>query len=201
MAELAGLLLAAGASTRLGQPKQLIQLQGEALVRRQARLLLDCCDEVVVVTGSGAEAVAAQLAGLPLRLQKNAAWPSGMGSSLACGVAALSGVDGVLVLLCDQWGVRHESLAALVAAWRSAPQQAVAAAWSGCEAAPPVIFPASVLPGLAVLGGEAGARSLLASGAIPTRTLAMPEAAFDLDSPEDLELFCQKGDQKGDGAN
>lgn len=194
MTELAGVLLAAGGSARLGQSKQLLRWQGEALVRRQARALLALCNPVVVVTGAQAAAVEAELDGLAVEIARNAQWPAGMGASLALGAARQAGATGLLVLLADQWRITAADLAVLVAAWREAPEQAVAAQWPGCAAGVPAVFPACALAGLKSLRGDVGARRLLSSGQFPLRTMPMPNAAFDLDTPQDLEVLLAQGE-------
>ncbi|HEY0757641.1 MAG TPA: nucleotidyltransferase family protein [Acidisarcina sp.] len=89
----AGLVLAAGGSRRLGQPKQLLELDGEALLRRTVRIAVEAgCGRVVVVLGAGAEALRLQVAGLPAEVVVNAEWEQGMGGSIRAGLEAL-GLD------------------------------------------------------------------------------------------------------------
>lgn len=184
---LAGLVLAAGGATRFGAPKQLAALDGEPLVRRAVRLAGACCDAgVVAVTGAHAATVGAALDGSGARIVVNNDWPSGMGGSLACGVAALpADADGCLVLLCDQPAVDAADLAALVAAWRQSPRQAAAAAYGEVRGVP-AIFPADLWPALSALRGDRGARAVLA--ALPRLTaVPMPHAAMDVDTVADLQ--------------
>lgn len=183
---LAGLVLAAGAGQRFAGPKQVATLGGEALVARAARRALQACDAgVVVVTGAHAEVVAAALTGMPVSIVHHAGWAAGMGGSLARGVGALpADAQACLVLLCDQPAITAADLGALVAAWRATPGVAAAAAFSGTLGAP-AIFPAALWPRLAALQGDRGARALLAS--LPqVSAVAMPRAAYDVDTPEDL---------------
>lgn len=89
----AGLVLAAGGSRRLGQPKQLLELDGETLLRRTVRIAVEAgCGPVVVVLGAGAEALRLQVAGLPAEVVVNAEWEQGMGGSIRAGLEAL-GLD------------------------------------------------------------------------------------------------------------
>ncbi|NIP18757.1 MAG: NTP transferase domain-containing protein, partial [Xanthomonadales bacterium] len=114
---LACLLPAAGGSERLGRPKQLLELDGEALVVRSARLLLEQSDEVTVVTGACAGQVGDALRELPVGLVHNRGWESGMGGSIAAGVRAIGdGPDGILIMLCDQWRITAGDLGRLVGA-------------------------------------------------------------------------------------
>ena len=93
---LGGVLLAAGPSSRLGQSKQLVRLDGESLARRSARLMLDVgLDNVTVVCGCRADQVQDELVNLPVGTVFNRDWEQGMGSSINCGVRSMpQGVDG-----------------------------------------------------------------------------------------------------------
>lgn len=194
MAELAGLLLAAGGSRRLGRPKQLLRLGGVPLVRRQAEALAHLADSVLVVTGADGERVSAALDALPVSLLRNPAWRAGMGGSLAAGVAALpASADAVLVLLCDQYRVGATELAGLREAWLEQPLRIVAACWDGL-CGPPAIFPRHRFPALEALRGEGGARSLLRAAGADLIRFDCPAAAHDLDTGEDLEDFRRYGE-------
>ncbi|RFP64687.1 hypothetical protein D0N36_13065 [Hymenobacter lapidiphilus] len=102
------LLLAAGASSRLGRPKQLLMYQGRTLLRRAAETAVAAATgaPVVVVTGALHEALLPELAGLPLVVQHCPNWPAGMGASIQCGLHALESLGvsftDVVVMLCDQ---------------------------------------------------------------------------------------------------
>jgi len=120
-------ILAAGASRRLGRPKQLVALEGETLLRRAARAALAGCAPVLVVLGSGADAMAANLAGLPVMLVGNAAWETGMASSIRAGIRALpAGAAGVLFLVCDQIAVDGALVRRLLEARAGHPESVVA---------------------------------------------------------------------------
>ena len=142
-------LLAAGGSSRLGQPKQLIPIGGEALVRRTARNLL-CLEpaSLIVVTGCASAEVAGQLSGLPLQVVHNPEWQKGMGTSIALGVKNLpKKVKGVLIMLCDQWCVSQDDLKRLFEAWISDISVIVSARWKSDKTiifGPPVIFPGTL---------------------------------------------------------
>jgi molybdenum cofactor cytidylyltransferase len=128
---LAVVLLAAGGSNRLGQPKQLVPVDGEALVLRTARRLLRLEPAtMLVVTGCDSERVKEQLAGLPLQIVHNAEWKEGMGTSIACGVKNLpAGIEGVLIMLCDLWRVDLGDLKRLIEAWNTDISDIVTATW------------------------------------------------------------------------
>ena len=181
---LSGVLLAAGASSRLGRPKQLLVWKGEPLVRRAARAALDAgVDELIVVIGAGGEAVTASLAGLELRVVENSRWPEGLGSSIAAGARAASGAA-VLLLLADQPGVDAALLAELIAGMEAGHPR-VACAYGGVIGAPALFSAPADLAFLRGLSGAHGARDLLRGGGGPVFPIAAEQAAHDIDDESD----------------
>lgn len=189
MERLAALIPAAGNSSRLGRPKQLVRTQsGEALVHRAARLALEAgCARVIVV--EGAVPLADALAGLvDVELVRCEAWARGPGASLRAGAAHLAADETALVLLCDQWGLEARHLRALL----DAEGEVVAASYDGGLGVPARFAP-SLTHVLRDLADEAGARSWLRANAARVTALELPEAAVDLDTPAQLESpFFQK---------
>jgi len=178
------IVLAAGASRRLGRPKQLVALEGETLLRRAARAALAGCAPVLVVLGSGADAMAANLAGLPVTLVGNAAWETGMASSIRAGILALpAGAEAVLFLVCDQIAVDGALVRRLLEARRDHPDAVIACGYAGTRGTPS-IFPARCFPQLLELHGDRGARGLLQGDAVVV--LSFPGGEADVDLPEDL---------------
>jgi molybdenum cofactor cytidylyltransferase len=181
------ILLAAGGSSRLGQPKQLVALEGEPLVRRQARLLLalqPAC--VVVVTGAVADEVREALHGLDVSCVHNESWEQGMGTSLACGIRAMpERVRGALLLLTDQFRIVADDLQRLLEAWAGDPLAAVTASWDD-QRGPPVVFPRALFDRLSRLQGDSGARAVLKRFRGRQVAVPLPNAAGDLDTPADL---------------
>jgi CTP:molybdopterin cytidylyltransferase MocA len=191
-AKLAAVLLAAGASVRLGQPKQLVRLDGQSLVRRAAGLLSTLGLETVVVTGHRSEDVARELDGLPVTAVHNSEWRLGMGGSIACGVKHIPGQPaGVMLVLCDQWRVDQSDFRALVSAWKSDISRIAAAQWdheSEVISGPPVIFPRKLMHELKFLDPASGAKAVI-DGHKDVTYVSLKNAAFDLDRPEDLEAL------------
>ncbi|HEU0152317.1 MAG TPA: nucleotidyltransferase family protein [Arenimonas sp.] len=179
------LLLAAGGSRRLGEPKQLLRLAGESLVRRAARLgLATAPAEAVVVCGAHADAVWRELADLPVRRIDCDTWAAGLGDSLATGLRALSGdIDGALVLLCDQPALDAAHLQALRDAWQGDPARAAASAYAGVLGVP-ALLPRAWFARLAAGGHDQGARDLLRARAADVQAIDAPALAQDLDTPE-----------------
>lgn len=183
--ELAAIVLAAGASSRLGQPKQLLRYRGEPLVTQTARLALAAgAAPVVVVLGAAATECRTALKELNVSTVLNAAYQAGMGGSLAVGMAEIERLAAqparVLVLVCDQPLLTPQHLAALLAL----PGQLAAAAYSG-RVGVPAIFGRQYFPALAAACGDQGMRDLLRAHRGAVAELPLPEAQVDLDTPED----------------
>lgn len=183
-----GVLLAAGAARRYGRAKQVETLpDGNSLVRHAALAALAVCGEVRVVVGAHRDAVVAALAGLPVGFVEHADWACGIGASIACGARALlaDGIDRPLLLcLADQPRVDAAALARLLAAADRRPE-AILVSDYGSGRGPPCRFPARLLAELAQLDGDEGARSLLKAHAGEVITVALPEGADDIDTPDD----------------
>ncbi len=182
----AAILLAAGASRRLGRCKQLLELEGEPMVRRAARLCLDAgFAPVVVVLGCAAAEVGAALEGLPVQAVENPDWTEGMASSLRRGVAALPGpVGGALVLACDQPALTVELLQEFRRRHQAEPTATLASDYGNGHGIP-ALFPGDRLPELAALRGDRGARGLLGAAL----RIPFAEGAFDFDTPEDVRAW------------
>lgn len=182
-------ILAAGASTRMGRPKQLLPLAGNPLVVHAAEAALaSSAWPVVVVLGANAGAIRPSLAKLPVLIAENSAWAEGMASSIRAGVTTLQqfsrALEGVIVALCDQPAFSAAVIARLVAVQRETGAGIVAARYGGRNAAP-ALFRREHFPVLAALTGEEGARHLLNENTSGLATVDLPDLAVDLDTPED----------------
>ncbi len=198
-----GVLLAAGASSRLGQPKQLLtDAAGTPLVRRSAQVLLDGgCDQVIVVTGARATEVAAACAGLArTRCVHNPDFVEGMGRSIAAGVAATPADAAVLVATCDMPVVDASHVRALLAA-SDAGTRRVASSYAATDEADalvrgvPALFPASDVAALLALTGDRGARDLLRQN--DTLSVFLQDGSLDLDTPADIARWHEAGGRPG----
>lgn len=189
----AAVVLAAGASRRLGQAKQLIEVEGESLLRRTARLALAAgCAPVCVVLGFEAERMRVALEGLIVTVVVNDAWRAGMGSSLRCGITAVRETTpaAVLVLVCDQPRLTEQHLRELLAFHQTGAAPITASAYGG-RAGVPAVFGASVLAELLTVAGDRGAREVIRRDATRLQEIPWPEGELDVDSPEDLEQVNQ----------
>lgn len=189
MPELAALVLAAGAGRRFEAIKQLALVHNEPLICHAIALAETVAPgKVQVVLGANRALIAAQLPA-DVGVIEHPGWDEGLGSSLAAGVAGLRGQpDGVLLMLADQVALRTDALQVLAARWRSAPASVVCAFY-GDQPGVPAIFPRRLFAELAALRGERGAKPLLLRESGPATQLAMPEAAIDIDTAEDLQRW------------
>ena len=186
----AAVILAAGASTRLGQPKQLVCIGGEPLLVRTVRLAREAgCEPVVVVIGFEAQRMREALAGIPAVIVENPGWQSGMGSSLRFGVAALAqvvpGSSAVLLLVCDQIALSAGFLNELRRVHELSEKPITAAHYAG-RAGVPAIFTARFFPELLKVEGDRGARAILERHAAEVALVEFEDGVIDLDTPEQL---------------
>ncbi|QIF05909.1 nucleotidyltransferase family protein [Roseimicrobium sp. ORNL1] len=189
MHRIGGIVLAAGGSTRLGSPKQLLRLQGESLVRTAVKAAQQGgCDLVCVVTGHAREAVEKELTHARPLLVHNEKWGRGMGSSIRLGVTAVQPASAVILLACDQPAVDAQVVRSLIAEHYRTGQAIVASQYSG-TCGIPVLFDESCFPELANLADDRGAKSIIEADMGRVAHLAFPEGALDLDSPADLEAW------------
>ncbi|MBC7806105.1 MAG: nucleotidyltransferase family protein [Akkermansiaceae bacterium] len=193
---LAAVILAAGGSTRLGQPKQLLHFRGESFVTRAARVTNDVgCSPIVIVTGASAPEVEGVLEPLPFtRTVFNPDWETGMGSSIRAGISALladgASFDAVLLLVCDQPLVSEALLFHISETYRNSGKKVVASEYNDIWGVP-CLFDQDILPELADLGATGGAKSVIerhrrAGDAI---SIPFPGGVFDVDTPADWERW------------
>jgi molybdenum cofactor cytidylyltransferase len=157
-------ILAAGTSSRLGQPKQLLEVGGRPLLQHALDAAMEAgLEEVIVVLGHAADEVAAALR-LPsgTRIVVNPDFEAGQASSLRAGLRELSAeCSAAVILLADQPGVSYESVRAVADAFREGAGPVVQATY-GNRPSHPVLFDRQLWPHLEALEGDVGARDLLA---------------------------------------
>lgn len=181
-------LLAAGGSSRLGRPKQLLRFEGESLLRRAAGTLAGSVYyPIVVVLGADQEAAAAELTGLPVHSVVNENWAEGMGTSLRCGLQCLlelePDADAVLVTLCDQPALTTGMLDRFAYQFRNGTGPVIAAGYGGISGVP-ALFSKEIFDDLLRLKGDSGARHIIRER-LDVCTIDLPEAAVDIDTPSD----------------
>jgi molybdenum cofactor cytidylyltransferase len=189
--DIAAVVLAAGASTRLGRAKQLIEIEGESLLRRTVRAAIEAgCAPVFAVLGCEAERMRRELEGLEAAAVVNQRWADGMGSSLRRGMEAVCTREslpaGVLLLVCDQPKVTSAHLRKLLEE-QGGEDSRIAASGYGGERGVPVALGRDFFAELLAIEGDHGAREVIRRHPEAVKTVLWPEGAQDVDEPEDLE--------------
>jgi molybdenum cofactor cytidylyltransferase len=194
-------VLAAGASTRMGEPKQLLRLDGRTLLRRTVdTLLASPAWPVVVVLGAHMETIRPEVARLPVLIVENREWVEGLASSIRTGVSVLEtfslSIEAALLVLCDQPNLSPDAITRLIETHHRTGKSIVAAGYACPERGrgagppgPPALFARSHFHELMELRGAGGARPLLARHAELLATVDLPELATDLDTPADYRTF------------
>lgn len=181
---IAAVVLAAGSSSRLGRPKQLLPCDGEPLVRVIAQRARAACDAACVVLGAQIDDIWPALAELDVDVIECTTWSEGMSASLRTGVrwARDAGHEAIVICACDQPRLTTEHVARLIA--ERAP--IVASRYAGTLGIP-ALFGAAHYDELLALDGDRGARALLRARDVTA--IDWPDGAFDLDTPEAVAAF------------
>lgn len=187
-------VLAAGGSTRLGQPKQLLTRDGETLVHRAVRLALETSPaQVLVVVGANGDSIAACVADLQCEVVSNRDWESGLAGSLrAAGEHLSTEVQRVLVLVCDQPALERHHLDALLEGAR-VTETGCAATVHGESLGVPAVVPRDWFDAMQAAGDCGFGARLGQQRAVGICQLDAPELGTDIDSPEDLAIARRMG--------
>ena len=181
------IVLAAGGSSRLGTPKQLVEFRGESLVRRAAKAALESvCDRVVVVVGNHAPQMRQEIDDLPVSVIENENWKSGISSSIRAGLKHIASHYGVVITLCDQPFMTARVLNDLIST-HCKTRRAIVASIYGTTRGVPAFFASELFNELASLTADEGARRIIASHPQKVATVEFPQGAIDIDTPEDRE--------------
>ncbi|HEX3855038.1 MAG TPA: nucleotidyltransferase family protein [Polyangiaceae bacterium] len=195
-AKVACALLAAGASRRLGQPKQLLLYRGQPLVRLAAQAVWQSrASACALVVGAHGAAVRAALGALPFELLDNPDWEQGLASSVrvAAAWAGDCNCDALLLTLCDQPRLSAAHLDRLIAEFERTGR-CVASGYAEKNGVP-ALLPKACFAALAGLGGDAGASRLL-NGSLPVGTVAWPEGELDVDTLESAQRLLQRAENE-----
>ena len=183
-------ILAAGSSSRMGTPKQILQFEGSSLLKRATLAALGAkCDPVVVVTGAHADLCRRELDGLDVREAFNVSWETGMASSVHAGIECLlnidAGIAATVLLLCDQPHVTSDIISNLIATHHATERPVIASIYAGSFGVP-ALFSRTLFAELVQLEGTSGAKEIIKRHASDAHFLPFPEGIVDVDTPDDF---------------
>lgn len=190
-------VLAAGGSSRLGEPKQLMQFEGKSLLRRAVETArAAACGPVTVVLGAHAAQLVCEIDDLSVAIEVHHAWPEGLGTSISAGVRRALDDDGdldaLLLMLCDQPLVDPALLGRLDAARAEKRALISACAYSGTLGVP-ATFARELFDDLLALSGTRGAQSVIRRYAAGVVAIPFPDAALDVDTRSDYSALLSCG--------
>lgn len=184
-------ILAAGSSSRLGRPKQLLKYKGNSLIRLTvAEAIKMAANNVIVVSGASRQQVEGELEGLAISLVYNPEWEEGMASSIRCGVAELlknfPDIQNVILAVCDQPFVNAAQFESLLKEKIASGKDIVASAYKNTLGVP-ALFDRKYFQELLLLTGQQGAKKLLDTFSEDVSQVPFPEGNIDIDTIEDYE--------------
>ena len=184
------IILAAGASSRLGTPKQLLKFQGKTLLRRAVDAAIETNFKTVVVLGANFEAIKAEIEDLEIEICFNENWQDGMSSSLKTGLHKLleiaPNLSAVIVSLCDQPFVNSKVFTDLAETYKKTNAPIVACEY-GQTVGVPALFSSSVFDELLNLSSENGAKKIIKKYISKVEKISVPQAEIDIDTHEDYQ--------------
>jgi molybdenum cofactor cytidylyltransferase len=185
------ILLAAGGSSRLGKPKQLLLYKGQTLLQNTLSVALTSnAQSVIVVLGANADILQTEITNGKIHVVVNDDWQEGMGSSIRTGVKAIAeinpSIEGVILLVCDQPFINSALLNNLITAHQKTGKEIVACTY-GNTFGPPVFFHQSLFSELLQLKGDTGARSIVQKHLDNMEAIPFPEGIFDIDTEGDYQ--------------
>ncbi len=189
MSEIGMVLLAAGASSRMGSPKQLLEYKGRPLVRHAVEVALKSgLGRVIVVVGARAAEVREALTGAPVEIVENAEWETGIGSSIRAGVLRAEELElaGIVLALADQPLVSHATYNRLIMTWQVTKKPVIASQYAGTVGVP-VLFAKEYFCKLILLKPTEGCKGLILSSGGKAVRLDCAEAEADIDTPQDFK--------------
>lgn len=186
--QIAVVVLAAGSASRFGRQKLLEELGGRPLVQHALSSARGAAlGPVYLVTGRDEDAVRRAASGLADPVIFNPSHAEGIGTSIACGVAACRDTaDAILLMLADQPQIDEQHLRKLVDAWSGAGDDIVASAFAD-TLGPPVLFGSAAFDDLAALDGDRGAKTLLRDERFRVSSVDCEAASIDIDTRADLD--------------
>lgn len=194
--KIAAIILAAGSSTRMGTPKQLLLWQGRSLLKSITETAINAhCYPIIVVLGAYSAQIKPEVCNLPVQVVDNPAWQMGMGSSISKGIQALLSqdivIDATIFLLCDQPLVSLHTIQQMRSIYEETHQPIVASTYHKTVGVP-ALFHAKLFSELADLHQSEGAKIVIQRHLDSVATFDFPQGAIDIDSPQEYQLLLKR---------
>ncbi len=185
------IILAAGASTRMGRPKQLLPYQGGSLLSHTIEnAVASVCKPIIVVLGANAENIRSQISEPAIKIVENPDWHLGMSSSIRRGILSIitdyKTIDTVIITVCDQPFLSAEIINNLVSTYYSTKKSIIACEYADTLGVP-VLFSQIFFSELANLSEDVGAKKLIKNHYHEVLSIPFPLGAIDIDTPEDYQ--------------
>lgn len=190
------IILAAGASSRLGQPKQLLKFEENTFICRVIESAKESkCNPIIVVLGANFEKINAEIGELDCQTVFNADWQTGMSSSIKTGLSKLIEIapetSAVIISLCDQPLITKKHFNSLIRRFDETKKPVIAAAYNNTIGVP-ALFSKEIFSELLNLKGDSGAKQIIKKYSHLTKNILMPEGKTDIDTKEDFEKLVNK---------
>jgi molybdenum cofactor cytidylyltransferase len=187
------IILAAGASSRLGHPKQLLTFAGKSLLQQMIQVAEGAAaGSVFVVLGAHEDKIRSSIGNTSAHVIINEHWQEGMASSIRCGINALLQMnpqtDGALMMLCDQPLVTSALLNELIAVHMQTANAIVASSYGGIIGVP-AFFSKRIFPALLKLTGDVGARAIIRQHQEDVAVVEFPDGSMDIDTADDFQRY------------
>jgi len=187
-------ILAAGQSSRLGSPKQLLRFNEKSLLQHCVEEALQTNIPVIVVVGANSQLIKYELKDLHITIAENRRWQEGMSTSLQCGLMAAKNInneiDGIIFMVSDQPFVSVMLLNNLLRAQNENSLPIAACGYAG-RLGTPVLFHKYFFDALMDLQGDSGAKKLIEKNKNLATEVSFPEGVIDIDTVEDYKDLLQ----------
>jgi molybdenum cofactor cytidylyltransferase len=183
------IILAAGASTRMGRPKQLLEYNGRSLIQHAVGVATaSICHPIIVVLGAYADRIKPEIATLSVETIENSFWQQGMSTSIRIGIETLnksySKIEAAILMLCDQPFVSPCLIERLINVYRTTQPSIVASEYD-LVLGVPALFDRTLFPELAQLSNDTGAKKIIQKYIRQVARVSFPEGIIDIDTPQD----------------
>lgn len=188
------IILAAGASSRMGMPKQLLMIEGKTLIKRVSEIAMDTpCYPIVTVLGANRALIRKELEKMPITIIDNPQWENGMSSSIKMGLAGAymtqKAIDAVIFLTVDMPFVSVKLVNEMLTKAIENPDSQIVACSYEKQVGIPVLFKRSLFNDLLELKGDEGAKKVVLKNKDKTTLVDFPDGKFDLDTIDEYWNF------------